>query len=181
MGNKQGFLPNKLNKYSIRKFTVGTASLLVGATLVFGIGSEAQAAELDTITKEDVKSQDKGEALDIKNIKESEKDVTTEDDNNAQVQNSAQTVDKSENSNDTAVESTNDSVKTDETKETSENKSAQDDDNIKEDSNTQEESTNTSLQSSEVPQTKKDTNETSETAIDEDVSTKEQNLSLIHI
>ncbi|WP_181442081.1 YSIRK-type signal peptide-containing protein, partial [Staphylococcus sp. SKL70935] len=165
MGNKQGLLPNKLNKYSIRKFTVGTASLLVGATLVFGIGSEAQAAELDTITKEDVKSQDKGEALDIKNIKESEKDVTTEDDNNAQVQNSAQTVDKSENSNDTAVESTNDSVKTDETKETSENKSAQDDDNIKEDSNTQEESTNTSSQSSEVPQTKKDTNETSETAI----------------
>ncbi|WP_426786829.1 Ig-like domain-containing protein [Staphylococcus capitis] len=175
MGNKQGLLPNKLNKYSIRKFTVGTASLLVGATLVFGIGSEAQAAELDTITKEDVKSQDKGEALDIKNIKESEKDVTTEDDNNAQVQNSAQTVDKSENSNDTAVESTNDSVKTDETKETSENKSAQDDDNIKEDSNTQEESTNTSSQSSEVPQTKKDTNETSETAIDEDASTKEQN------
>ncbi|QJE25821.1 Ig-like domain-containing protein [Staphylococcus caprae] len=175
MGNKQGLLPNKLNKYSIRKFTVGTASLLVGATLVFGIGSEAQAAELDTITKEDVKSQDKGEALDIKNIKESEKDVTTEDDNNAQVQNSAQTVDKSENSNDTAVESTNDSVKTDETKETSENKSAQDDDNIKEDSNTQEESTNTSSQSSEVPQTKKDTNETSETAIDEDPSTKEQN------
>ena len=34
MGNKQGLLPNKLNKYSIRKFTVGTASLLVGATLV---------------------------------------------------------------------------------------------------------------------------------------------------
>lgn len=69
MGNKQGLLPNKLNKYSIRKFTVGTASLLVGATLVFGIGSEAQAAELDTITKEDVKSQDKGEALDIKILK----------------------------------------------------------------------------------------------------------------
>ncbi|MCD8916482.1 YSIRK-type signal peptide-containing protein, partial [Staphylococcus simulans] len=175
MGNKQGFLPNKLNKYSIRKFTVGTASLLVGATLVFGIGSEAQATELDTITKEDVKSQDKGEALDIKNIKESEKDVTTEDDNNAQVQNSAQTVEKSENSNDIAVESTNDSVKTDETKETSENKSAQDDDNIKEDSNSQEASTNTSSQSSEDPQTKKDTNETSETAIDEGASTKEQN------
>ncbi|WP_407818023.1 Ig-like domain-containing protein, partial [Staphylococcus aureus] len=167
MGNKQGFLPNKLNKYSIRKFTVGTASLLVGTTLFFGIGSEAQAAELDTITKEDVKSQDKGEALDIKNIKESEKDVTTEDDNNAEVQNSAQTVDKSENSNDTAVESTNDSVKTDETKETSENKSAQDDDNIKEDSNTQEESTNTSSQSSEVPQTKKEQPDKSSNSIKE--------------
>ena len=50
MKNKQGFLPNKMNKYSIRKFTVGTASLLIGATLVFGVGSEAQAAELDAIT-----------------------------------------------------------------------------------------------------------------------------------
>ncbi|WFF55887.1 YSIRK-type signal peptide-containing protein [Staphylococcus haemolyticus] len=30
------FISNKLNKYSIRKFTVGTASILVGATLIFG-------------------------------------------------------------------------------------------------------------------------------------------------
>ena len=30
------FINNKLNKYSIRKFTVGTASILVGATLIFG-------------------------------------------------------------------------------------------------------------------------------------------------
>ena len=28
------FISNKLNKYSIRKFTVGTASILVGATLI---------------------------------------------------------------------------------------------------------------------------------------------------
>ncbi|MGO1759443.1 MAG: YSIRK-type signal peptide-containing protein, partial [Mammaliicoccus vitulinus] len=27
---KLDFIPNKLNKYSIRKFTVGTASILVG-------------------------------------------------------------------------------------------------------------------------------------------------------
>lgn len=39
------FLPNAQNKYSIRKFAVGTASILVGATLVFGSGHEAQAAE----------------------------------------------------------------------------------------------------------------------------------------
>ncbi|HBI8755738.1 TPA: YSIRK-type signal peptide-containing protein, partial [Staphylococcus aureus] len=31
------FLPNKLNKYSIRRFSVGTASILVGATLLFEI------------------------------------------------------------------------------------------------------------------------------------------------
>ncbi|WP_019468550.1 YSIRK-type signal peptide-containing protein, partial [Staphylococcus cohnii] len=43
---KLDFLPNKQNKYSIRKFTVGTASLLIGATLVFGIGNEAKADEV---------------------------------------------------------------------------------------------------------------------------------------
>lgn len=34
MKNKQGFLPNLLNKYGIRKLSAGTASLLIGATLV---------------------------------------------------------------------------------------------------------------------------------------------------
>ena len=68
MKSKQGFLPNKMNKYSIRKFTVGTASLLIGATLVFGVGSEAQEAELDAITTNDSGS-NKGEALDISDIK----------------------------------------------------------------------------------------------------------------
>lgn len=42
---KLDFLPNKLSKYSIRRFSVGTASILVGATLLFGIGNEADAAE----------------------------------------------------------------------------------------------------------------------------------------
>ena len=50
MKNKQNkrldFLPNKQNKYSIRKFTVGTASILVGAALIFGSANdEAKAAE----------------------------------------------------------------------------------------------------------------------------------------
>ncbi|PNZ30376.1 hypothetical protein CD122_00810, partial [Staphylococcus rostri] len=47
------FLPNKQNKYSIRKFTVGTASILVGATLVFGAYNDAQAEELDSKTTEE--------------------------------------------------------------------------------------------------------------------------------
>ena len=43
---RMDFLPNKLNKYSIRKFTVGTASILLGSTLIFGSSShEAKAAE----------------------------------------------------------------------------------------------------------------------------------------
>ncbi|MBU7218647.1 Ig-like domain-containing protein, partial [Staphylococcus gallinarum] len=39
-------ISSQRNKYSIRKLTVGTASLLIGATLVFGLGNEAYADEL---------------------------------------------------------------------------------------------------------------------------------------
>ena len=49
MKNKQGFLPNLLNKYGIRKLSAGTASLLIGATLVFGINGQVKAAETDNI------------------------------------------------------------------------------------------------------------------------------------
>ncbi|MCG4934181.1 YSIRK-type signal peptide-containing protein, partial [Dorea formicigenerans] len=41
---KLDFIPNRNNKYSIRRFTVGTASILIGATLVFGINNDAKAA-----------------------------------------------------------------------------------------------------------------------------------------
>ncbi|WP_225976218.1 E domain-containing protein, partial [Staphylococcus epidermidis] len=55
INKKVDFLPNKLNKYSIRKFTVGTASILLGSTLIFGSSShEAKAAEekqVDPITQ----------------------------------------------------------------------------------------------------------------------------------
>src|SRR5699024_6804999 len=47
-GKKMDFLSNKLNKYSIRKFTVGTASILVGATLLFGLSNETEAQEKST-------------------------------------------------------------------------------------------------------------------------------------
>ncbi|BAS45070.1 cell wall anchor domain-containing protein, similar to Ser-Asp rich fibrinogen-binding protein SdrD [Staphylococcus schleiferi] len=41
-----GLSPNKQNKYSIRKYTVGTASLLIGTTLIFGVhAKDASAAE----------------------------------------------------------------------------------------------------------------------------------------
>ncbi|QUX19764.1 YSIRK-type signal peptide-containing protein [Staphylococcus haemolyticus] len=55
MKNKQNkrlyFIPNKQNKYSIRKFTVGTASILVGAALIFGSANdEAKAAEKDQVS-----------------------------------------------------------------------------------------------------------------------------------
>ncbi|HCZ2618332.1 TPA: fibrinogen-binding adhesin SdrG C-terminal domain-containing protein, partial [Staphylococcus aureus] len=44
--NRKGMIPNRLNKFSIRKYYVGTASILVGTTLIFGLsGHEAKAAE----------------------------------------------------------------------------------------------------------------------------------------
>ncbi|MBI5975955.1 Rib/alpha-like domain-containing protein, partial [Staphylococcus canis] len=46
------FLPNRANKYSIRRFTVGTASILIGATLIFGAGQDARAAEDTTSSTE---------------------------------------------------------------------------------------------------------------------------------
>ncbi|WP_017804673.1 MSCRAMM family adhesin SdrD, partial [Staphylococcus aureus] len=43
---RKGMVSNRLNKFSIRKYTVGTASILVGTTLIFGMGNqEAKAAE----------------------------------------------------------------------------------------------------------------------------------------
>lgn len=51
------FLPNKQNKYSIRKFTVGTASILVGATLMFGLSHDAQAAEEQTSSTDTTQTQ----------------------------------------------------------------------------------------------------------------------------
>ncbi|PNZ35680.1 YPDG domain-containing protein, partial [Staphylococcus lutrae] len=50
------FLPNKLNKYSIRKFTVGTASILIGSLLYLGVSNNADASELDEQAKEEIKS-----------------------------------------------------------------------------------------------------------------------------
>ncbi|PTI42732.1 YSIRK signal domain/LPXTG anchor domain surface protein [Staphylococcus succinus] len=47
MKNNCNFMSNHLNKYSIRKLTVGTASLLIGATLVFGLNKEAKADEIE--------------------------------------------------------------------------------------------------------------------------------------
>ncbi|TDL94159.1 YSIRK-type signal peptide-containing protein [Macrococcus brunensis] len=42
------FMPNTMNKYSIRKFTVGTASILIGSFVFLGLDNQVQAAESDT-------------------------------------------------------------------------------------------------------------------------------------
>lgn len=80
MKNKQGFLPNKLNKYAIRKFTVGTASLLIGATLVFGVGNVARADELDNASSQNNDgNKDKSEPVDITELTNTNETASTED------------------------------------------------------------------------------------------------------
>ncbi|MGV3274772.1 Ig-like domain-containing protein, partial [Staphylococcus sp. 11261D007BR] len=71
------FLPNRQNKYSIRKFTIGTASILVGATLVFGIPKEAKAAEENTTQTDNISTSD--EAVDSEpNVDNTTQTPTTE-------------------------------------------------------------------------------------------------------
>ncbi|AVQ33817.1 hypothetical protein C7J88_06385 [Staphylococcus muscae] len=72
------FLPNKQNKYSIRKFTVGTASILVGATLVFGAYNDAQAEELDGKTTEAASTTDEEASLDEATATEADAPVAEE-------------------------------------------------------------------------------------------------------
>lgn len=72
---RKGMVSNRLNKFSIRKYTVGTASILVGTTLIFGIGSqEAKAAE---VTNKEMKE----DATSVNNDQVSKK-VDTEQLNN---------------------------------------------------------------------------------------------------
>ncbi len=56
------FLSNKLNKYSIRKFTVGTASILIGSLMYLGTQQESEAAENNienpTTLKDNVQSKE---------------------------------------------------------------------------------------------------------------------------
>ncbi|HDA7119510.1 TPA: carboxypeptidase regulatory-like domain-containing protein, partial [Staphylococcus aureus] len=72
---RKGMVSNRLNKFSIRKYTVGTASILVGTTLIFGLGNqEAKAAE---VTNKEMKE----DATSVNNDQVSKK-VDTEQLNN---------------------------------------------------------------------------------------------------
>ncbi|HDE0708348.1 TPA: carboxypeptidase regulatory-like domain-containing protein, partial [Staphylococcus aureus] len=72
---RKGMVSNRLNKFSIRKYTVGTASILVGTTLIFGLGNqEAKAAE---VTNKEIKE----DATSVNNDQVSKK-VDTEQLNN---------------------------------------------------------------------------------------------------
>ncbi|MGV3065939.1 Rib/alpha-like domain-containing protein [Staphylococcus simulans] len=90
--NKASFQPDRKNKYSIRKFTVGTASILVGAILLFGVNTQdAKAAETSTTSTVNATTPDK--------------------DTNVEVNHADAVV------NETAVTTSSETTKTDETKE----------------------------------------------------------------
>ncbi|MFP4984082.1 SdrD B-like domain-containing protein, partial [Staphylococcus coagulans] len=65
-----GLSPNKQNKYSIRKYTVGTASLLIGSTLIFGVhAKDASAAEevaKQTLSAEENKEESVDQSKELK-------------------------------------------------------------------------------------------------------------------
>uniref|UniRef100_UPI000E5D0A44 Rib/alpha-like domain-containing protein n=3 Tax=Staphylococcus cornubiensis TaxID=1986155 RepID=UPI000E5D0A44 len=50
------FLPNRQNRYAIRRFSVGTASILVGATLIFGIHSNDASAAMEDATSQEAQA-----------------------------------------------------------------------------------------------------------------------------
>gem|GEM_PF-2262121 len=57
------FIPNRLNKYSIRKFTVGTSSILIGSLMFLGDAQSAQAEEtIATTTQQATVESSKTEA-----------------------------------------------------------------------------------------------------------------------
>ncbi|MGN4157114.1 Rib/alpha-like domain-containing protein, partial [Staphylococcus auricularis] len=77
MENSKFTEKERRNRYSIRKFSVGTASLLIGATLIFGIGNHAQASEVEHQES---------------NVSDSNKDADTDEDTvDAEAQGSVET------------------------------------------------------------------------------------------
>ncbi|WP_449463738.1 YSIRK-type signal peptide-containing protein, partial [Streptococcus suis] len=81
-GNKRlDFLSNRANKYSIRRFTVGTASILIGTTLLFGINNDVEASEL---TDSSINTHNDSEQDDV----DSENNLN-DPNNNSSIQNSA--------------------------------------------------------------------------------------------
>ncbi|MBR9166711.1 YSIRK-type signal peptide-containing protein, partial [Staphylococcus aureus] len=80
---RKGMVSNRLNKFSIRKYTVGTASILVGTTLIFGIGSqEAKAAEVtNKEMKEDATSVNNNQSSDKVDMQQLNQEDNTKNDN----------------------------------------------------------------------------------------------------
>ncbi|PTJ11422.1 lectin-like domain-containing protein [Staphylococcus simulans] len=95
------FLPNLRNRYSIRRFTVGTASILIGSLLFLGHSGEAKAAENindnNTVVEASNDSSTTQQAPEENNKTSLEKTVDAiqqQTDNKAQTQNALEEVKK---------------------------------------------------------------------------------------
>ncbi|UXR44695.1 YSIRK-type signal peptide-containing protein [Staphylococcus simulans] len=98
---KLDFLPNLRNRYSIRRFTVGTASILIGSLLFLGHSGEAKAAENindnNTVVEASNDSSTTQQAPEENNKTSLEKTVDAtqqQTDNKAQTQNTLEEVKK---------------------------------------------------------------------------------------
>ncbi|PTJ27904.1 cell wall anchor protein [Staphylococcus simulans] len=98
---KLDFLPNLRNRYSIRRFTVGTASILIGSLLFLGHSGEAKAAENindnNTVVEASNDSSTTQQAPEENNKTSLEKTVDAtqqQTDNKAQTQNALEEVKK---------------------------------------------------------------------------------------
>ncbi|WP_281183368.1 Rib/alpha-like domain-containing protein, partial [Staphylococcus schleiferi] len=115
---KLDFLPNVNNRYSIRKFTVGTASILLGVTLIFGASNdEAKAAEKEGAT-ENVESStasdgvtsdenlNREETTEVTKEEPANNEITTEASNIAKNEATSNSIEENDDTNENTPEST---------------------------------------------------------------------------
>nr|WP_150862529.1 YSIRK-type signal peptide-containing protein [Staphylococcus aureus] len=117
------FLSNRLNKYSIRKFTIGTASILVGSTLIFGIGSGEAKADAKVYTNNENGTKSKHERSEVESAQEAKATENVQETNKVE---SAQEAKATENVQETnKVESAQEAKATENVQETNKVESAQ--------------------------------------------------------
>ncbi|HDB8077031.1 TPA: YSIRK-type signal peptide-containing protein [Staphylococcus aureus] len=117
------FLSNRLNKYSIRKFTIGTASILVGSTLIFGIGSGEAKADAKVYTNNENGTKSKHERREVESAQEAKATENVQETNKVE---SAQEAKATENVQETnKVESAQEAKVTENVQETNKVVSAQ--------------------------------------------------------
>ncbi len=117
------FLSNRLNKYSIRKFTIGTASILVGSTLIFGIGSGEAKADAKVYTNNENGTKSKHERSEVESAQEAKATENVQETNKVE---SAQEAKATENVQETnKVESAQEAKVTENVQETNKVVSAQ--------------------------------------------------------
>ena len=192
---------NRKNRYSIRKFTVGTASIIIGATLLFGAGQDAKAAEEDGYSQEvgnDTSNSSDDQADTQTKQKENSNNDTQADENSSN--NAEETINQAneqeqtsqngtEHETEATTEQTSEDNSSDETnsdKETKldEKQQSEEQTDSTEQSQTEDEDTNVESQKSKTEQAesrneKQTTQEESKTTVDENVqkegSAKEEN------